>query len=155
MKGNVDGEEAKARLKARKRMMDCFSDTRNKRQLEQINFTHFTFANRTCKAPERRHNHKVNFINSAVALKKKVQFMRISVSRMNLQKVDSNLAFQPKKNVYYPQKYGRCNLSFYHFLSSVAQFAIHHVFLFSKKRGVVTFLFILFPCGLHSLAAPM
>ena len=34
MKGNVDGEEAKARLKARKRMMDCFSDTRNKRQLE-------------------------------------------------------------------------------------------------------------------------
>ena len=44
MKGNVDGEEAKARLKARKRMMDCFSDTRNKRQLEQINFTHFTFA---------------------------------------------------------------------------------------------------------------
>ena len=74
MKGNVDGEEAKARLKARKRMMDCFSDTRNKRQLEQINFTHFTFANRTCKAPERRHNHKVNFINSAVALKKKVQF---------------------------------------------------------------------------------
>ena len=121
MKGNVDGEEAKARLKARKRMMDCFSDTRNKRQLEQINFTHFTFANRTCKAPERRHNHKVNFImNSAVALKKKVQFMRISVSRMNLQKVDSNLAFQPKKNIYYPQKFGRCNLSFFHFLSSVA-----------------------------------
>ena len=63
MKGNVDGEEAKARLKARKRMMDCFSDTRNKRQLEQINFTHFTFANRTCKAPERRHNHKVNFFS--------------------------------------------------------------------------------------------
>ena len=58
MKGNVDGEEAKARLKARKRMIDCFSDTRNKRQLEQINFTHFTFANRTCTAPERRHNHK-------------------------------------------------------------------------------------------------
>ena len=58
MKGNVDGEEAKARLKARKRMMDCFSDTRNKRQLEQINFTHFTFANRTRKnvrlAKERR-----------------------------------------------------------------------------------------------------
>ena len=64
MKGNVDGEEAKARLKARKRMMNCFSDTRNKRQLEQINFTHFTFANRTCKTPERRHSHKVNFISS-------------------------------------------------------------------------------------------
>ena len=126
MKGNVDGEEAKARLKARKRMMDCFSDTRNKRQLEQINFTHFTLANRTCKAPERRHNHKVNFINSAVALKKKVQFMRISVSRMNLQKVDSNLAFQPKKNVYYPQ-----------------------------NMGVVTFLFTIFCLQLHSLPSTM
>ena len=126
MKGNVDGEEAKARLKARKRMMDCFSDTRNKRQLEQINFTQFTFANRTCKAPERRHNHKVNFINSAVALKKKVQFIRISVSRMNLQKVDSNLAFQPKKNVYYP-----------------------------KNMGVVTFLFTIFCVQLHSLASTM
>ena len=72
MKGNVDGEEAKARLKARKRMMDCFSDTRNKRQLEQINFTHFTFANRTCKARKRKKNHKSQHYQFSKSLKREI-----------------------------------------------------------------------------------
>ena len=154
MKGNVDGEEAKARLKARKRMMDCFSDTRNKRQLEQINFTHFTFANRTCKALKEGIT-----IKSALLIqqqpKKKVQFIRISVSRMNLLKVDCNLAFQPKKNVYYPKNMGVVTFLFTIFCLQLHSLASTMYFYSLKKRGVVTFLFILFPCGLHSLAAPM
>ena len=127
MKGNVDGEEAKARLKARKRMMDCFSDTRNKRQLEQINFTHFTFANRTCKAPERRHNHKVNFTNSAIALKQTFQYHK-------------NLCFED-------EIHKRLTLTL---LASLKRMSTP-----LKNGGVVTFLFTIFCLQLHSLAPIM